>query len=568
MLKEYQITNFKPFAGPANIPIKPITLLFGPNSSGKSSIFQPLLILKQTLEEKNPHIPLLSKGSLVDLGNFRDFIHGHQVKRSFSIKMTVRSHTIRYGIFYPFDKELGENLNLHPNIELLDKSLGKESVSISISFSWNNKFSTMFISYVDLYFGDNPFPVVTYNNALDSGEFQFKGNFNHPFWENYWKHFDSQNPKQIETIIDKYFESGEAKLKEKLRKSLNELNRELFDKEELKEYIDLVRKGKIESDWIGIAANDSVNRDDTNTEIKSDLNNLKGIEKSIEAYKIIHEHTSLNLHSFLPVYLNHKLKEEFISKNANWKDSRNVSLYFLTIGNLIKNFLDNIIYLAPFRKQPERYYTYSGRQSQHVGSSGEMVPDILFHDQELVQKANKELERFDIDYELKILKLRGEGSDTTEVFKLELSNKTSGISSSLIDVGFGFSQVLPIIVQSMLSENRTLLIEQPELHLHPALQAELGDLFINSALSGQKNKFLIETHSEHLILRLLRRIRETTDGEIPNEVIPITPKDLCVLYVHPGKEGSEVIHIPVNEDGEFERPWPQGFFAERAKELF
>ena len=567
MLKEYQITNFKPFAGPANIPIKPITLLFGPNSSGKSSIFQPLLILKQTLEEKNRHIPLLSKGSLVDIGSFRDFIHGHQVKRSFSIKMTVRSHTIRYGIFYPFDEEMGENLNLHPNIELLDKSLGRESVSISVSFSWNKKFSTMFISYVDLYFGDNPFPVVTYDNAIGSGDFQFKGNFNHPFWENYWKHFDSQNPKQIETIIKKYFESGEAKITEKFREAARSVL-DKFDEGELKEYVDLVSKGKIESDWLNISANDSVNRDDTNTEIKSDLSNLKGIEKSIEAYKIIHEHTSLNLQSFLPVYLNETLKEEFISKNANWKDSRNVSLYFLTTGNLIKNFLDNIIYLAPFRKQPERYYTYSGREAQHVGLSGEMVPDILFHDQKLVQKANKELERFGIDYELKISQLRSEESDTIEVFKLELSNKTSGISSSLRDVGFGFSQVLPIIVQSMLSENKTLLIEQPELHLHPALQAELGDLFINSALSGQKNKFLIETHSEHLILRILRRIRETTDGELPADATPITPEQLAVLYVQPGKEGSDVIHIPVNEDGEFDRPWPQGFFAERAKELF
>ena len=80
--------------------------------------------------------------------------------------------------------------------------------------------------------------------------------------------------------------------------------------------------------------------------------------------------------------------------------------------------------------------------------------------------------------------------------------------------------------------------------------------------------FLIETHSEHLILRILRRIRETTDGELPADAMPITPEHLAVLYVQPGKEGSEVINIPVNEDGEFDRPWPQGFFAERAKELF
>ena len=69
-------------------------------------------------------------------------------------------------------------------------------------------------------------------------------------------------------------------------------------------------------------------------------------------------------------------------------------------------------------------------------------------------------------------------------------------------------------------------------------------------------------------MRILRRIRETTDGELPADATPITPEQLAVLYVQPGKDGSEVINIPVNEDGEFDRPWPQGFFAERAKELF
>ena len=112
------------------------------------------------------------------------------------------------------------------------------------------------------------------------------------------------------------------------------------------------------------------------------------------------------------------------------------------------------------------------------------------------------------------------------------------------------------------------MIEQPELHLHPALQAELGDVFIESALGENKNTFLIETHSEHLILRLLRRIRETTAGELPTGKMPLRPDDIAVLYVKPGPEGSEVIALPVNVEGDFDEPWPDGFFPERAKELF
>jgi predicted ATPase len=116
--------------------------------------------------------------------------------------------------------------------------------------------------------------------------------------------------------------------------------------------------------------------------------------------------------------------------------------------------------------------------------------------------------------------------------------------------------------------NQLIAIEQPELHLHPALQAELGDVFIESALGENKNTFLIETHSEHVILRLLRRIRETAEGELPPGATPLRPEDVAVLYVKPGSEGSEVIELPVNIEGDFDKPWPDGFFPERSKELF
>lgn len=126
----------------------------------------------------------------------------------------------------------------------------------------------------------------------------------------------------------------------------------------------------------------------------------------------------------------------------------------------------------------------------------------------------------------------------------------------------------PIIVQSLLSKQNMILIEQPELHLHPRLQAELGDLFIDSALGESKNTLIIETHSEHLILRLLRRIRETAEGNLDEGQIPIAPDDLAVVYAKPTENGTKLVHLRVTEDGDFADPWPDGFFAERARELF
>ena len=150
---------------------------------------------------------------------------------------------------------------------------------------------------------------------------------------------------------------------------------------------------------------------------------------------------------------------------------------------------------------------------------------------------------------------------------LALIDQRTGVSVSHRDVGLGISQILPVLVHCYAKEREILAIEQPEIHLHPSLQAELTDVFIQSALGEQRNTFLLETHSEHLILRLLRRVRETTDGRLPAGMPPVRPEDVSVLYVQPGENGAEVIEMPVTPDGDFARPWPGGFFAERLEEL-
>jgi predicted ATP-binding protein involved in virulence len=93
MLTEYQLTNFKAFSKTKPIPIRPITLIYGPNSSGKSSIIQSLLLLKQTLQHaESPDIILIPKGNLVDLGSYRDFVYCHDVSQPFSIQATLPFH--------------------------------------------------------------------------------------------------------------------------------------------------------------------------------------------------------------------------------------------------------------------------------------------------------------------------------------------------------------------------------------------------------------------------------------------------------------------------------------------
>jgi predicted ATPase len=159
-------------------------------------------------------------------------------------------------------------------------------------------------------------------------------------------------------------------------------------------------------------------------------------------------------------------------------------------------------------------------------------------------------------------------SDIEKLRELVLVDRRTDTIVSHRDVGIGVSQVLPVLVAAYAYSNKILAMEQPEIHLHPALQSELADVFIASALGEQKNTFILETHSEHVMLRILRRIRETNEGELPEGMPPVRPEDVSVLYVSPTRSGATVTAIPIRKDGEFAERWPQGFFDERAKELF
>ena len=124
--------------------------------------------------------------------------------------------------------------------------------------------------------------------------------------------------------------------------------------------------------------------------------------------------------------------------------------------------------------------------------------------------------------------------------------------------------MLPVVVAAVGVYNPLVVIEQPELHIHPAMQVQLGDLFITQ--SGDNKFFLIETHSEHLLLRILRRIRETTEEQASDEV-KILPNQVAIYYVESENGNTQVNRIGLDENGRFTDRWPKGFFAERMQEM-
>lgn len=134
------------------------------------------------------------------------------------------------------------------------------------------------------------------------------------------------------------------------------------------------------------------------------------------------------------------------------------------------------------------------------------------------------------------------------------------------DVGDGISFVLPIIHDSMFHGLGNVALQQPELHLHPALQSQLGDIFIKD-LGSKSFTMMIETHSEHIMLRVLRRIHETTLGK--NKLNPVTKDDVAVYFFDPNlNSGTIITKQEITSDGDFLYDWPRGFFSERDQDLF
>jgi predicted ATPase len=161
---------------------------------------------------------------------------------------------------------------------------------------------------------------------------------------------------------------------------------------------------------------------------------------------------------------------------------------------------------------------------------------------------------------------------------LKLMQKSTGYLTEIEDVGVGISQIIPVLVAITQFENwqpqsYRAFIQQPELHLHPKLQAQLADAFVacvNKNLpEGDFPSFIVESHSEHFLLRLLRRIRETYRSDIKNKLTSLSVKDVSVIYVDKLEDGSsKIFPLRISPDGEFIDRWPHGFFTERDGELF
>ena len=235
--------------------------------------------------------------------------------------------------------------------------------------------------------------------------------------------------------------------------------------------------------------------------------------------------------------------------------------------------MDAILHLGPLRDYPKRQYIWAGSSPVDVGRHGERTIDAILAATERHEKLNTKpkgrLRSFQamIAWWLQELGLissfevsevaSGSGLYRALVRRSKLSPETS-----ITDVGFGVSQVLPAIVLLCYApEGSTVVLEQPEIHLHPAVQSGLADVIATMA-KARGIQVIVESHSEHLLQRLLRRIAE---GEKAPHV-PISTNDIKVYFCQNKDGSSKIEELKVNLFGSIEN-WPEDFFGDLFGEI-
>ena len=445
MLTHLRIKNFKAWADTRDIRLAPLTVLFGSNSSGKSSLGHLLLALKQTVlsTDRKRALHLGDGNSLIDLGTFADCLHGHDM-----------------------------------------------TLPLSFDLRWRVPGG------------------ITVRNALASAKAkQFAGD-------------------QIELGARIAATSTQQPETEKFRYRLISAAAQVLE-------VTHSRKnggGDLTSEPLRLV-------------------HATGRKWPAEPPEKFYRFTDRTLLRY---------------QNADF-----LADFALQTERVFSQFF----YLGPLRKHPERVYQWSGDTPTDVGMQGESALAALLaatqEGRQLNRGHRQRKQRFDT-FIATWLKELGVISDFAvkpvakgrKEYEVLLRTHEDAPEVKLTDVGFGVSQVLPALVQAFYAPaNSVIWMEQPEIHLHPRVQSNLADAFICAvqAYEGgnpRGTQLIVESHSEHFLSRLQRRVAEGT----------IAKEDVAIYFVTREGQMAQLEALRLNDDGEIEN-WPENFFGDEMADV-
>jgi len=603
MLTEFSIGNYQAFSTPQRVPLKPITLIFGPNSAGKSSLLRSLLVARHAI--LNGKLSKSEGAGERHPGSFNVIArngHTNPVSFDFLVKPVAQANDNTIGLRVEWkesDSGVLETMSLclkkqdtkmvayaskwaykHLQIESLGDELLKFPATARLSTDTEGRLDEMVRHSFDKRL------CLQKHNALpgaDADDFRFETSGSDDGLDIVGTLDALVEKKQTKEEVGIWREALKLALNSSrnfIQKAVSTVNTTLRECLTTLDYhgpmrpiCDEIRQTQSGdpgmSGWWNLAAdpkllakvNEWLNADVFKTKFRLEFDRLFSDSSLQQLLKSLSGERSI---------------EQLVEASFEAKLDSDEQFYESIVDSVapdLEQYIED-----EYEDESER--SAEARQRAHDVIHNDLWDRGMEHYNEILDNNDLvEIESFLLGGVNQILSnlrgmlesvRKGNGTKTSGGFdsaKVRFCDLRSNNSVSPSNMGIGFSQMMPLVASAFGSENRLIAIEQPELHIHPALQTELADLFIQSA-KERGNRFLIETHSEHLILRVMRRIRETSEGKLPEGKQPITTDDVCVLYVEPGENGSIVREMPLNERGELVKGWPGGFFEEALNELF
>ncbi|MCA9678711.1 MAG: AAA family ATPase [Myxococcales bacterium] len=513
MLIALELTNFKGVATRQRVEFAPLTLLFGANSAGKSTILQALAYLRELLAHGDADVSRTQLGGdVIELGGFARLVHRHDT----NLPMILRAEFLTPGSLNRTERSLDGYL-----FQDLDDDIDRAWIEVRLQDRTTTHHAGPLVSRVDFGIGGSREPLLwlEVGNSLRDGE-----------------------PLSVSVNIE--------------HSAL------------LAIHLD------VESAW-NVGASEL---------LEVELDGVEGIRR-VMVFAVSRTRLSALPPLDAPlrvVGVDDGLGDgapdpDFISyvRSATEELRAFLELIILGTASQLASALERALYVGPLRAVPPRGFLFERAGRMTHWADGLAAWDLLLADRlDLVERTNVWLVRLGAGCQIKIQELIDKSASAEDLSREHVDSTVrrlfldTGQGTPVLpsEVGAGISQIVPIVVAAIARERVSMvMLEQPEIHVHPALQVELGDLLVAAAGDRQ---LIVETHSEHLILRLLRRIRETTEAELPSHATPFTPEQLSVVYISAQPSGVSVKRLRIDTTGEFTDRWPRGFFEERAEELF
>ena len=511
-MKSIGIKNLRSLKNVEQIEIKPITILVGRNSSGKSTFLRIFPLLKQTLEAKTAE-PILWYGKYVEFGDY-DQSKTHNEKED--IELT-------FGLEIPDVSKISTK-----SIVFVDDRDKKMEATATFSLK------KQVVSSINVSIKDQNFRL-NFNSLSEVDSIEVNGNtFNERYFTNYNR---GALLPEIVMVSDKNDQMGVSLYR-------YFINEELLNQivQYLKRYSNSNTKDRT------IAAGIRPELFGSHKEVLKHLTNTTAFPEGMRK--------NLNKAS---------VDDENIKKINDLIVLASIPTIMSFVCGQITSEFTGVRYSKPLRLNAERYRRIQGLSVNEVDPSGENLEMVLNNLREKEQKAFSQWTKSTIGCEFSTVQKDGHVS-------ILVKDSRTNIKENLVDTGFGYSQILPILLSVWkvnMSENSSVrrflygyiggqsadyyeAIEQPELHLHPALQAKLIDVFsqLASEENGGKIKFVLETHSEAMINRL---------GYLINKKKLLPEMVNVVIFDKDDTGNTKVSQTKFNEKGQLEK-WPIGFF--------